>query len=188
MSRRHISLRTALAAGAILAVGATAALVHIPWTLTSRENIGELRERLNGEVIAGIANRVEMLLASALSAQSVVLVNLAEGTVDIEDERNREFLFLSVLDANPAISSIAFGWPDDRAFIARRTLDGRIEMEELLPGNGDTLQQRIDRYTRGDDGMLHFETRDRTETDYHIRRQFWFKAAIDADEAVWSDI
>ena len=144
MPRRHISLRTALAAGAILAVGATAALVHIPWTLTSRENIGELRERLNSEVIDGIANRVEMLLAGAQGAQSVVLVNLDEGTVDIEDERNREFLFLSVLDANPAISSIEFGWPDDRAFIARRTLDGRIEMEELLPGDGDTLRQRID--------------------------------------------
>lgn len=188
MPRRHISLRTALAAGAILAVGATAALVHIPWTLTSRENIGELRERLNGEVIAGIANRVEMLLAGAQGAQSVVLVNLDEGTVDIEDERNREFLFLSVLDANPAISSIAFGWPDDRAFIARRTLDGRIEMEELLPGDGDTLRQRIDHYTRGADGMLQFEARDWAETDYHISRQFWFKAAIDADEPVWSDI
>ena len=188
MSRRHISLRTALAAGAILAVGATAALVHIPWTLTSRENIGELRERLNGEVIAGIANRVEMLLAGAQSAQSVVLVNLDEGTVDIEDEKNREFLFLSVLDANPVISSIEFGWPDDRAFIARRTLDGRIEMEELLPGDGDALRQRIDHYTRDDDGMLIFEARDWTETDYHISRQFWFKAAIDADEPVWSDI
>ena len=188
MPRRHISLRTALAAGAILAVAATAALVHIPWTLTSRENIGALRERLNGEVIAGIANRVEMLLASAQGAQSVVLVNLNEGTVDIEDEKNREFLFLSVLDANPAISSIEFGWPDDRAFIARRTLDGRIEMEELLPGDGDTLRQRIDHYTRDDDGMLTFEARDWTETDYHISRQFWFKAAIDADEPVWSDI
>jgi adenylate cyclase len=188
MPRRHISLRTALAAGAILAVGATAALVHIPWTLTSRENIGDLRERLNGEVIEGIANRVETLLEGARGAQSVVLVNLAEGTVDIEDEKNREFLFLSVLDANPAISSIEFGWPDDRAFIARRTLDGKIEMEELLPGGGDTLRQRIDHYTRDDDGMLRFEARDWTETDYHISRQFWFKAAIDAGEPVWSDI
>ncbi len=188
MPRRHISLRTALAAGAILAVGATAALVHVPWTLTSRNNIAELRERLNGEVIASIANRVEALLAEAKAAQSVVLVNLAEGTVDIEDERNREFLFLSVLDANPAISSIEFGWRDDHAFIARRTLDGRIEMEELLPGEGDTLRQRIDRYRRDDDGMLVFETRDWTETDYHISRQFWFKIAVDSDGAVWSDI
>ncbi len=188
MPRRHISLRTALAAGAILAVAATAALVHVPWALTSRDNIAELRERLNGEVIDSIASRVEALLAEATAAQRVVLVNLAEGTVDIEDERNREFLFLSVLDANPAISSIEFGWRDDRAFLARRTLDGRIEMEELLPGDGDRLRQRIDRYSRDSDGMLVFEARDWSETDYHISRQFWFKVAIDANEAVWSDI
>jgi adenylate cyclase len=36
--------------------------------------------------------------------------------------------------------------------------------------------------------MLRFEARDWAETDYHISRQFWFKAAIDADGPVWSDI
>jgi adenylate cyclase len=188
MSRRHVSLRTALAAGAILTVLATAAMVHIPWMLTSGANIAELRERLNGEVIASIANSVDGLLAEAESAQSVVMVNLVEGTIDIGDEVKREFLFLSVLDANPAISSIQFGWPDDRAFVARRTLDGTIEMEELLPDGNGALQRRIDRYSRSETGMLVFERRDWTATDYHVSRQFWFKAALDASGPVWSDI
>ncbi|MEX0809159.1 MAG: adenylate/guanylate cyclase domain-containing protein [Dongiaceae bacterium] len=188
MPHRHISLRTALAAGAILTVLATAAMVHVPWMLTSGANIADLRERLNGEVIDSIARRVEGLLAEAESAQSVVRVNLVEGTVDIEQEVKREFLFLSVLDANPALSSIEFGWPDDHAFIARRLLDGTIEMEELSPQADGTLKQRIDRYSRGEEGMLIFERRDWTMTDYHVSRQFWFKAALDADGASWSDI
>ncbi|MDZ4735275.1 MAG: adenylate/guanylate cyclase domain-containing protein [Rhodospirillaceae bacterium] len=186
--RRHVSLRTALAAGAILTVLATAAMVHIPWMVTSGANIADLRERLNGEVIASIAQRVYGLLAEAEAAQSVVRVNLVEGTVDIEQEVKREFLFLSVLDANPALSSIEFGWPDDHAFIARRLLDGTIEMEELLPQAGGSLKQRIDRYSRGDEGMLIFQQRDWTVTDYHVSRQFWFKAALDADGPIWSDI
>jgi len=188
MTRRHISLRTALAAGAILTVIATAAMVHFPWALTSRANIGDLRERLNGEVIASIAQRVDGLLADAESAESVVMLNLVEEVVSIDDELRREFLFLSVLDASPAVSSIAFGWPDDHAFIARRTLDGMIVMEELLPTEEGELRHRIDRYSRGSDGMLVFEERDWTSTDYHVSRQFWFKAALDAGEPVWSDI
>lgn len=188
MAPRHISLRTALAAGAIVTVVATAALVHLPWQFTSRGNIAALRERLNDEVIAGIAYRVEGLLAEAEAAQSVVLANLAEGVVDIEHERNREYLFLSVLDANPAISAIEFGWPDDHVFIAHRTLEGGNEMEELLPQGGERLRQRIDRYERDSDGMLVFGGREWAESDYRISRQFWFKAARDADGPVWSDI
>jgi adenylate cyclase len=61
-------------------------------------------------------------------------------------------------------------------------------MEELLTAENDRLRQRIDRYRRDDDGMLIFEARDWRETDYHVSRQFWFKAALDADGPVWSDI
>jgi hypothetical protein len=51
--------------------------------------------------------------------------------VRADDEARREFVFLSILRSQPAISWVAFGFPDGRFFGAQKRSDGEIHMVEL---------------------------------------------------------
>ena len=183
----QISIRTGLSVGIAAAVILTAAMVHVPWLQTSRANIADLNARLNAQVIQSIGEKVDGLLVNAVAARQTIATNVAEGVIDIDDERKRAFLFLSFLQSQPSLTSIEFGWPDNHAFLARRAPDGTVYMEETIPGS-PTAVRRTDTYGVGDDGRLLFQNRDTSTSDYRVTEQFWFLTAFDHDQPVWSNI
>ncbi|MGE3537231.1 MAG: adenylate/guanylate cyclase domain-containing protein [Candidatus Tectimicrobiota bacterium] len=183
----QLSIRTGLTIGIAAAVLLTAALIHFPWSMTSRANIADLNARLNAQVIQSIGEKVNGLLVNAVAARQAIATNLAEGVIDIHDELRREFLFLSFLQSQPSLTSIEFAWPDNHAFLVRRVADGVIHMEETMPGEPEAMR-RIDTYVMGDDGHLVFLKREMHPSDYRATEQFWYLTAFDRDQPTWSDI
>ena len=112
----QVSMRTALSVGAVVAVLLSAAIVHVPWSLTSRTNIADLNTRLNNQVIRSIAEKVDGLLDNAVGARQAIATNLTEGVIDVDDQVKREFLFLSFLQSQPSLTAIEFGWLDNHSF------------------------------------------------------------------------
>ena len=67
----QVSMRTALSVGAVVAVLLSAAIVHVPWSLTSRTNIADLNTRLNNQVIRSIAEKEYVGPRNHLDANSL---------------------------------------------------------------------------------------------------------------------
>ena len=63
-----LSLKATLTGVVLLIVSTTAAMVHIPWVLTSQRNTDSVVSQLNEEVIRGTSQEVERIFDNVLSA------------------------------------------------------------------------------------------------------------------------
>ncbi len=185
----RVSLRVALAIGAIASVALTAALVHFPWNFTSRANVADLRERLNGQFIETIGRKVDGLLDGALSARMVIAENIAEGVIDMENRAQRRAFFLSFLRNAETLSAVEFGWPDDRYFVMRRIGQNEILIENTLPAaEGGAAMRLTEQFEVAEDGSLVLLRAETGSNDHPPTQQLWYKTAFDAEAPPWSDI
>ena len=183
----QISIRAGLSIGVVAVVVLTAAIVHVPWTLTSESNVAELNARLNSLVINSIAEKVDRLLDDAVAVRQAIGTNLVNSSDDLDDVARRQFLFLSFLESQPSLTAIEFGQPDNHAFLVLRSLDGMIRIEETIP-DGTQARRITDRYRLDDTGSFIFEHREKAPSDYMVTQQLWFLTAFDKDRPAWSNI
>ncbi|MBI1209546.1 MAG: HAMP domain-containing protein [Azospirillum sp.] len=185
--RLQVSIRTGLAIGVVASALLTAALIHIPWSITAHDNVAELTSRLNGEIIAGLGERVGDLLRGAVVTQRAIAANLAAGVVDLADEARRRTFFLSFLNGQTALSGIEFIWPDDRAFATRRMDDQALEIETVTAATeAAQVRRRTDRFAIDQGGELRVTASRVVEDDQFPTRQYWYQLA-DATPT-WSNI
>ncbi len=178
--RGRLAIGTALAGLMLLSVGSTAALIHLPWSWTARENVTDVARRLNGEIVASVSRELASVLNDTGALAEALRSILAQGTIGPEDEAKREFLFLSLLRSQPSVSRLSFGWPDGRYFGAEKLGYGQIRMIEVRDG-----RLRIDTYAAHVGDVMFLERRFEP-SDFLAMGQSWFAAAADGDDAVWS--
>ena len=129
----QISIRTGLSVGIIAIVVVTAALVHVPWQITSRGNVDELDDRINGLVVESIGSKIDALLDEAVAARAALGVNIESGATALDDRDRLEALFMALLQSQPNLTAIEFGSEDDRSLLVRRADSGSIRIEETVP-------------------------------------------------------
>ena len=153
-ARFRIGLRFSLLLVALATVALTAAAVHVPWNVASRDNVGDMVRQLNREIVRNVSREVGRLLEDAVTAQETVLNSLRSGVIDVDDRSKRNDLFFAILKANPHFSWVSFGYPNGSfAGVQRRdprnyrvvwsewdTLAGESKRE--LPGDGKPLRAR----------------------------------------------
>ncbi len=184
----QISIRTGLAIGILALVGVTAALVYVPWQITSRDNVDMLDDRINALAIESVGSKIDRLLNDAVAARVALEENIEGGATDPEDRGRTEALFLSVLESEPNLNEIELGWDDDRSLLVRRLADGTVQSEYTTP--------RDDGAAIRDARVYRFDAKDRkvpTQSEigpstYLVTRQFWYKNAFTQDTPVWSNI
>ena len=183
----QISIRTGLSIGIVALVVATAALVHVPWQVTSRANVDELDRRINALAIESVGSKIDRLLEDAVAARRAIGENIGGGATDIEDRGRAEALFLAVLQSQPSFSAIEFGWDDDRSLRLRRLPDGTIRAEYTQPTDAAAVQDA--RTYRFNDTGLRAPTQSTIDpSTYLVTQQFWYKNAFTQDTPVWSNI
>src|SRR5215467_13175170 len=112
----QISITSGLILGVVTLVMATAALVHIPWSVTARAGVTNLAQRLNEQLVENAGAKMSALLDDTVSTGSTIVANIQSGAIDLERAKDgSEALLLSFLQSHPTVSSIEIGWPDDRA-------------------------------------------------------------------------
>ena len=183
----EISIRTALSVGAGAVVLLTAALIHIPWSFTSRSNALDLNSRLNAEVIGGIGRRIDGLLDGAVATRDALERNFAEGVVGVEDTDRRNAFLLSFLLTQPGLTSIELARPDDSSTIMRRGPDATILIEETTPGE-PAARRDVQIFHLAADGGLEPAMHRTEASDYRPTQQFWYFTAFDKDQPLWSNI
>ncbi|MCW5771939.1 MAG: hypothetical protein KIT16_09915 [Rhodospirillaceae bacterium] len=188
--RFRVGLRFSLLLVALATVALTAAAVHLPWSLASRDNTGDMVRQLNREIVANVSREVGRLLDDATIAQQTVLNTLESGVVDIADKTQREAYFFSVLKANPHFSWVSFGFPNgDFAGAQRRDpRNYRIAWSEWNAQSGEAKREEAYYFVDENGHYIHTQTKTRP-SDYVAFGRQWYKRAIAKPGThIWSDV
>lgn len=170
----------------LIAVLASALIVHISWMRTAGRNIETVVASINVETAAAVRKELEGTFRASEGAVEIIRSILFQGAIKADDEAKREFVFLSVLRSLPAVSWIGFGFPDGRFFGSHILGDNGIEMVEIgAPLESGTRALRRDRY-RPIPGDIFFEERIKSETAYVTLGTNWYREAKAAPGLVWS--
>ncbi len=183
----RVPMVRALAALILLAVLSTAVAVHLIWRQAAGQSIDRAIVALDAGAGASVKRALSDAFAGAEAVSEIIRSALFQGTIDANDEAKREFLFLSVLRSQPAISWIGFGFPDGRFFGAHAS-PGRIEMVEIgapKPGIAASLRRDVYSPLPGD---IFFEERLLATSEYVMLGSAWYRAARTADKPVWTTV
>jgi len=115
------SLKVSLVGAMLATVGATAAIVYLPWAVTSRRNVNTMMTQVNQEIANATSQEVKRLFLSAQSAQQLVDSSLTQQLIDLDNLQEQEAFFLSTLAANPDFTWIQLGFANGNFVGAQRT-------------------------------------------------------------------
>lgn len=170
----------------LIAVLASALIVHVSWMRTASRNIETVVASINVETAAAVRKELEGTFRASEGAVEIIRSILFQGAIKADDEAKREFVFLSVLRSLPAVSWIGFGFPDGRFFGSHILGDNGIEMVEIgAPLESGARMLRRDRY-RPIPGDIFFEERIKGETAYVTLGSKWYREAKAAPGLVWT--
>ena len=183
--RRRIGLRMVLTGLVVAAVLLTAIIVHWSWSKTARDNIVDIAAQLNREIVASVEHELDTLFANASGVEEALRSILFQGAIAAEDEAKREYVFLSLLRSQPALSWVAFGFPNGNYFGAETLGDGRYSMVEVKGRPRRSSELRIDSY-HAIPGDVMFERRILETTTYSATDQPWYRSAVQREGTAWS--
>jgi adenylate cyclase len=165
-----------------------AALVHGSWQRTSTRNANDLVKEINARIADTVAGNLQQILTNASASQEALRTIFFQDVIEIGNEAKREFVFLSLLQSQPSISWVAFGWPDGNFFGARKDPDEGIRMVEVrhgAPGPQPDLL-RVDSY-QPVVGDIHFLDRSMGTSGFRATEQEWYREADQAMMPVWTE-
>lgn len=162
--------------------------MHFIWERTATRNVEKIVASLDARSADSVRTGLASTLALVAGTAEIVRSILFQGAIKADDEVKREFLFLSLLREQPAISWIGFGFPDGRFFGSHAASGDKIEMVEIgvgQPGKPRPLRRDIYRPIPGD---VMFEERIHGETAYVALGAPWYRQATKSSQPAWSVI
>ncbi|MCW6512582.1 adenylate/guanylate cyclase domain-containing protein [Lichenifustis flavocetrariae] len=182
----RIGIRPALIIFVVATFATTGGVVDLLWWRTAQSNSRMLATKLNQQIASEVKRELASLIGSAEAAHGAIRTIFVQDVITTRQADKREFVFLAQLQAQPAVSWIAFGWPDDSFFAAHKLGDGELEMMEIAAAPVPR-QRRIDRY-KVLTGDIEFEKRAFKATKYDVTAQAWYKEATEANAPLWIEV
>ena len=167
-----------LASIVVTAVGA-----NVLWFGTAERTSRMLAATINSQIVSAVATQLTTITAEARSAHTAIRTLFLQNVLETREADKREFVFLSQLQSQPAISWVAFGWPDGSFFAVHKLGDSGIEMMEIDLVEGK-VKRRVDQYETimGD---IQFESRRFEDFRLLRARQDWYRDGIKAEIPRW---
>jgi adenylate cyclase len=189
-ARIRVGIRFSLLLVALATVALTAAAVHWPWAIASRDNLADVVRQLNREIAANVSREVERLLDGAGRAQETLRDSLRAGVIDVGDRAKRNDFFFSILKANPHFSWVSFGYPNgDFAGVQRRDPRNYRVVWSVWDRAAAEARREEAYFVRDDQGRyIHTQTKTRPSDYAAFERQWYRRAAAKPDEHIWSDV
>lgn len=164
-----------------------AAVVHFSWQRTADENIRDVASQLNRQIVGSIRQELAGALANAEAAREAVRSIFYQNVLDTTDEAKREFIFLALLQSQPALSWISLGWPNGDFFGAQKLGQDQIRMVEVRRDpETQVRQRRIDSYDVLD-GDIEFKRRDFTDSAFSAIEQPWYRGVPEDGRPAWTE-
>lgn len=126
-------LKAELVGVVLLSVSVTAAIVYIPWLLTSQRNINNIVSQVNERITQDTSQEVESIFDRVQSAQQAIGLSITRDLIDINNPRQRDTFLLSVLQTHPNFTFVQFAYPNGDYVGAQRvrTADGTGDLLKL---------------------------------------------------------
>ncbi|MCG8569923.1 MAG: adenylate/guanylate cyclase domain-containing protein [Spirochaetes bacterium] len=167
----------------------SAMIVYLPWYFTSRKNIKEIVSQVNNELIKGINQKIDTLFQGAVEDLKQIQYIFQKGIIDIENKKEREGYYLSVLKNNPQYSWVVFGWPDGDFLGAQRIFEKDKEYLNIVNrqwlGEERKATKTVDLY---DFQLQEKSTRVIEGEDYRVQKRAWYKVAEQQRAYGWTDV
>ncbi len=179
----RVGIRSGLVIFVLATVALTSGIVHALWWQTAQSNSRMLADTLNQQIISEVKRELASLIASAEAAHGAIKTIFVQEVIGTREADKRESVFLSEMQAQPALSWIAFGWPDRAFFAAHKLGDKNLEMTEIPPGAGPR-SRRIDTY-KVLPADIEFQERHFEPTPYDVTAQPWYRQAAESSQPLW---
>lgn len=168
----RIGVRSAISALVLTSIVVSAIVVHLLWWRTANQVSQTLADTINDQIVAAVGDQLQSITTEARSASIAVRALLTEKVLDIGDAKRRKFVFLSQLQAQPTISWVAFGWPDNSFFAVHKLGDAGVETIEI----GRDRKLRIEQYEL-EAGDLKSKGSRVEDTKYLVTEQEWYSGS-----------
>ena len=178
-----IGVRTVLVILVPLTFALTSGVVDAWWWRTAQSNSRMLAGTLDRQIIGEVKRELDSLIDGAVAAQDAIRTVLVRNVIDVREADKREFVFLAQLQAQPALSWVAFGWPDGGFFAAHKLKHDKLEVSDI-PTGPEPRTKRVDSYRILDSGVT-VQNRDVGPTTYDVTAQPWYRGAFSAPTPLW---
>lgn len=182
----RIGIRLTISSLVLASILVSAVGVHLLWWRTAEANSHALAATIDEQIVAAVGNEVDAITTQARAAHTAIRTLFVQNVLGTREADKREFVFLSQLQAQPSISWVAFGWPDDAFFAAHKLGDLGLEMMEIAPVDG-VVKRRVDKY-QVVVGDIQFEKRRFEATNFHVTEQEWYGKGIASDDPAWFEV
>lgn len=187
--RARVSLKFSLVVISLFTVAMTAASVHFPWYLVSRDNVAEMSRQLNAEIVSGVNREVTSIFDSAIAAQTALRDSLHDGVINLEDKRSRDRLFFALLNANPHFSWVSFGAPNGDFYGAQRLDELHLRIAESKWSAERKEAIRVEDSFLNTGEQISYTGSKTRVSDYFSPERSWYRKAIaNPGKNIWTDI
>ena len=182
----RVGIRLAVTGLVLASIIISAVAVHLLWWRTAEQNSHALAATINEQIVSAVGKELETITTQAGAAHTAIRTLFVQNVLETREADKREFVFLSQLQAQPAISWVAFGWPDGAFFAAHKLGDLGLEMMEIAKVDG-VRKRRVDQYQMVV-GDIQFEKRRFENSDFLVTDQDWYREGIKNDEPSWFEV
>jgi signal transduction histidine kinase/DNA-binding response OmpR family regulator/HAMP domain-containing protein len=190
-------LKAQLVATITFVVCITAALVYIPWWITSRRNTDQVIKEVNKEIARGTSSEVSNIFNNVQAAQTVIKTLFESGVVDPFDKEQRDDFYLDVLRSYPNFTWVVFGYTATGNFVgANRNDDGFLYVVDRTFDPEASLTTKVSRKYQQQESISPNITGDVTyidtevkQEDWVLTKRLWYQLAVaDPDEQTWTPV
>ncbi len=182
------SLKVGLAATILVTVIVTSALIFFPWIYISKKNTANIALELNREIIKGVVQEINNVFTTAESTLLTIDGIFSQGIVSVEDQDQRQQLYLALLKSNPTFSWISFGWPNGDFIGAQRQDDKTIRFINSTWNPAEKKAKRVISYYLEEKNRLSPDVIRVMENKYYAPQRGWFKKAVDTQGKIWTGV
>ncbi|MBD2459797.1 HAMP domain-containing protein [Oscillatoria sp. FACHB-1407] len=187
--RRTLGLRAALIGAILITISASAGVVHFSWLILSKRNVDSIITQVNQELTRGTFQEVGNIFSNVSSTQNIIQRAFTRNLVNLQNPREREAFYLSLLEANPSFAAIEFGYRNGDYFGVQNTQDDEINVisRQWNPQTQQSSNTTVS-YQEGSSELRVMGTQEITD-QYYSPRQPWYQiAAQNLNQLSWSDV
>jgi len=172
----------------VLFVVSTSMAIHLPWFFLSKKNSLDLVSKINNEIAINMSFYIDNIFTGNSKDLNSINHLISKGVIDIENEKEIRWFFLSVLFTNPEVSWISYGFPNGSFVGAQRISKHEIKFHDRKYDPTTKISNNtIYHYKIKNDNYKYIKTTTSTSS-YNAIKRSWYKTAIKNDGISWTNV
>lgn len=185
---RGLGLQATLVSAILIAVSATAAIVHVSWLMVSRRNLESIVTQVHGATTRSTLQAVADIFARVESAEKFVQLELTEELINSDNPQALAQFYLRMIQSHPNFAWLELGRQNGDYLGVQRESDTRINLiqRDWNPETQKT-QKIIERYVIEGNTHRWLGREIQTETYYAPQRPWYQVALAEPGKIAWTD-